>query len=368
MSSRGRILFFADASHVHTRRWVDAMAERGFECVVGTRRPGAIAGAAEVVPIAPGDDALGWFRAVPAVRALAQRVAPQWVHGHYVTSYGLWAAACRGIAPVLLTAWGSDILVTPRERGWRGALMHGIVGWSLRRADLVTADAQDVLDEIRRYDGVGAPCREVLWGVDTQRFRPAEPMHDDAGRFEIVSLRQWEPNYRIDLLLRAVAAVRAARPALRIGLTLLGGGSQAASLQALAAELGLDAATARFVGRVDDAGMVAALQRADVSVSVPASDATSVAMLESMACGLAVVATDLPANRAWIAAAQRVPTDDLRALTAALLALADEPAARRELGARNRQQVLDRAARTVHMDRMAALYDALRPAVREAAA
>jgi glycosyltransferase involved in cell wall biosynthesis len=368
MTARGRILFFADARQVHTRRWVDAMAERGFECVVGTRAPGAIAGAAEVVPIAAGSDALGWFRAVPAVRALARRVAPQWVHGHYVTSYGLWAAACRGIAPVVLTAWGSDILVTPRERGLRGTLMHGLVGWSLRRADLVTADAQEVLDEIRRYGGVGAPCREVLWGVDTQRFCPADVAPGDPGRFEVISLRQWEPNYRIDLTLRALAALRAARPSLRVGLTLLGGGSQAAALHALAAELGLDGATTRFVGRVDDAGMVAALQRADVSVSVPASDATSVAMLESMACGLAVVATDLPANRPWIDAAQRVPVDDLPALTSALIALADDPATRRDIGRRNRQAVLERAARAAHMDRMAALYESLRAQPREAAA
>lgn len=364
--SRGRILFFADASHVHTRRWVDAMAERGFECVVATRRPGTISGAVEVVPLAVGDDALGWFRALPAVRALARRLAPHCVHGHYVTSYGLWAAACRGLAPVVLTAWGSDILVTPRERGLRGVLMHALVGWSLRRADLITADAQDVIDEIGRYGGVGAPRHEVLWGVDTQRFRPAEAPAD-AGRFEIVSLRQWEPNYRIELLLRALAAVRAARPSLRAALTLLGGGSQAAALQALAAGLELGEAV-RFVGRVDDAGMVAALQRADVSVSVPASDATSVAMLESMACGLPVVATDLPANRPWIEPAQRVPVDDLEGLTAALLALADDPAARRALGARNRRAVQDRAARAVHMDRMAALYGSLRPAVREAAA
>lgn len=368
--TRGRILFFADASHVHTRRWVQAMAERGFDCVVATRLPGTIDGAAEVIALAPGGDSLGWFRAVPAVRALAQRVAPQWIHGHYVTSYGLWAAACRGVAPVLLTAWGSDVLVTPRERGWRGSLMHGLLGWSLKRADLITADAQDVLAEIAGY-GVTAPCHEVLWGVDTQRFRPAEDVPADPARFELVSLRQWEPNYRIDVLLRAFAALRTARPALRVGLTLLGGGSQAQSLQALAAELKLDATAVRFVGRVDDAGMVAALQRADVSVSVPASDATSVAMLESMACALAVVATDLPANQAWIDAAQRVPVDDARALTAALLALADDAPARRALGRRNRQAVLERASRAMHMDRMAALYESLRGAAsppREAVA
>ena len=362
MSGRHRILFFADASHVHTRRWVAAMAERGFECLVATRLPGDVPGATEVVTLAPGSGAAGWFLALPSVRRLARRMAPQCVHGHYVTSYGLWAANCRGIAPVVLTAWGSDILVTPRERSWHGRTMHRLVGRTLQRAALITADAGDVLDEIARYPGVTAPRHEVLWGVDTDRFRPADAI-PGAGRFEIVSLRQWEPNYRIDVLLRAVAALRADRPGLRIGVTFLGGGSRAAALQALASELGLGPDVARFVGRVDDRAMVAAMQEAQVSVSVPASDATSVAMLEAMACGLPVVASDLPANRCWIAEGQRVPVDDVPALSAALRVLADDPVARASLGRRNRQIVLERASRDMHMDRMAALYESLSPSL-----
>jgi glycosyltransferase involved in cell wall biosynthesis len=364
--SCGRILFFADANHVHTRRWVQAMAERGFDCVIGTRHAGAIDGA-EVITVRAGSDVPGWFRALPAVRALAGRVAPQWIHGHYVTSYGMWAAACRGIAPVVMTAWGSDVLVTPHEHGWRGRLTRRLLSWNLRQADLITADAHDVLEEIAGY-GVTAPLHEVLWGVDTQRFESAGTAPADDTRFELISLRQWEPNYRIEMVLRAVAALRAARPALRVGLTLLGGGSLAAKLQALAAQLSLDREVARFVGRVDEAAMIAALKRADVSVSVPASDATSIAMLESMASALPVIASDLPANRHWIDAAQRVPVDDMGALVAALLTLADDPATRRAIGQRNRQIVSKRAARSVHMDHMALLYEGLRAPAREIAA
>lgn len=357
--SRGRILFFADASHIHTRRWVDEMAERGFECFVATRRPGQIRGASDVIPVRPGCDTWGWFSGLPAVRALARKLAPQWIHGHYVTSYGFWGATCRDRAPVVLTAWGSDVLVTPREKTLRGRVSRGLLGWSLRRADLVTADARDVLDEISRFD-VAAPLREVLWGVDISLFRPDAGAAANDSRFELISLRQWEPNYRIDLVLRAFAALRSARPALRTGLTLLGGGSLRTDLQALAAGLSLDSGTVRFIGKVDEAEMVAALQRADVSVSIPHSDATSVAMLESMACGLAVVASDLPANRSWISAAQRVPTGDLEALISSLVALADHPAERREIGRRNREAVLRRASRSAQMDSMALAYESLR--------
>jgi glycosyltransferase involved in cell wall biosynthesis len=361
--NRGRIVFMADASSVHTQRWVQATAERGFECTVVSRRAAQVEGA-RVILAHPGSDAIGWFRALGAVRGIAGQLRPDCIHGHYATSYGMWAAACRQYAPVVITAWGSDILVTPHESGWRGSAARAVLRWSLRRADLITADAQAVLDDIERY-GSKAPRHEVMWGVDTRRFCPP-PERGDAVGFTVVSLRQWEPNYRITIVLRAFAGLCRARPQLRARLALLGGGSQRAELQALAATLRLGDSV-HFVGRVDDAGLVAALSEGDVSVSVPASDATSVAMLESMACALPVIATDLPANRPWIDAARRVPVDDVGALTAALVALADDPPGRVALGEANRQAILERASRATHMDRMASLYDSLLSRSRRAA-
>ncbi|RZT95230.1 glycosyltransferase [Rivibacter subsaxonicus] len=349
-----RILFFADASSVHTRRWVQAMVERSFECFVATRLPAEIPGAADVIPLKPGSGGAGWFGAIPQVRTLARQLRPHWIHGHYVTSYGLWAAACDYPVPKLLTAWGSDILVTPREKGLRGSFMAGLVGWSLRQAQLITADSADVIEAIKGY-GPSAPCHEILWGADTDRFRPSKAPRTG---FELLSLRNWEPNYNIDLILRALAALRAVRPQADATLSLLGGGPDEGALRALAKQLGIEGAV-RFTGRVDDVAMVAALQRATVSISVPSSDATSVAMLESMACGAPVVASDLPANRAWIDDSLRVPAGDADALCATLLRLHDDPALARVQGERNRQAVLQRGSRKAQMDRMAILYESL---------
>ncbi len=353
-----RILFFADASSVHTQAWVRECAARGFDCVVATRRPAEVPGASEVIALRPGADGAGWLLAIPEVQRVAKRVAPQWVHGHYVTSYGLWAAA-SGLGPavpVVLTAWGSDILVTPRAGGWRGGAMAALVGWTLKRAALITADSQDMLAEIRRY-GVTARCEEVLWGADTERLRPGRP----APGFEVASLRNWEPNYNIDTLLRAWALFVAARPHADARLALLGGGPDEAALRALAAQLGVEVSV-QFTGRVDAAGLAAALQRARASVSVPSSDATSVSLLEAMACALPVVVSDLPANRQWIAADSGlvVPPRDAAALAAALGRLHDDAAFARAQGERNRGVALQRASRRAQMERMAVLYDALR--------
>lgn len=350
-----RILFFADADSVHTRRWIAAAVERGAEAVVVTRQPAEVPGAREVIAIAPGSDKLSWFKALPQVRRVAREVAarfkPTLVHGHYVTSYGLWAAMCGLKLPTVLTAWGSDILVTPRE----SRLMRAVVGWSLRHADLITADSMDMLAEIARYHP-SAPCHQILWGADTDKFVPGDPGED----FDVISLRSWEPNYNIDLILEAFSRFLMLRPQSHARLHLLGGGSMQATLEARVQELRL-LQQVRFHGRVGDVDMVNAIQRSRVSVSVPTSDATSVSVLESMACGLPIIATDLPANRQWIdeRGGWIVPVRDVDAVTQALVTAYDHPTQAAEMGQHNRDRIERDASRRGQMDAMWRLYQKL---------
>lgn len=347
MSDKHHILFFADALSVHTQRWVGAMAERGWRCSVVSRHFQRIAGA-DVHPLETPDGNWPWFAALPRVRRLAAELAPDIVHGHYITSYGLWAAACRR-RPVVLTGWGSDILVTPR----RSRLARIVTGWTLRRADLVTADSQDMLDEIARYR-LRAPLHQIYWGADTDKFRPY-PSTDPV--FRIVSPRAWEPNYNIDVILDATARLRAAEPGAAIELHLLGGGSLEPRLRSTAQALGLDDVV-HFHGRVDEDRLAQIVNGSHVCVSIPDSDATSVALLESMASGLPVVVSDLPANRQWIDAGGGwlLPPRDPAALAQALRELLHDPARALEMGRRNRSRVDPQAARRTQMDRMDALY------------
>ena len=352
-----RILFFADASSVHTRRWVAAAVERGAEAVVITRQPAEVPGARQVIAIQPGTDKGAWFTALPkmrkVVRELAARFKPTLVHGHYVTSYGLWAAACGLDCPKVLTAWGSDILVTPRE----SRFMRAVVGWSLRRAQLITADSMDMVDEIVQRYHPSAPVHQILWGADTDKFTPGQPASD----FEVVSLRSWEPNYNIDVILEAFSRFLMMRPQSQARLHLLGGGSMEHSLQERVTGLRL-LQQVRFHGRVGDAAMVSAIQRSRVSISVPTSDATSVSVLESMACGLPIIATDLPANRQWVDAGKGgwlVPVRDVDALTQSLLQAFDHPEQLQQMGAYNRERIEREASRRGQMDAMWRMYQKL---------
>lgn len=177
---------------------------------------------------------------------------------------------------------------------------------------------------------------------------------------QIVSLRAWEPNYQIDTLIDALALLRQQLPDTPLQLHLLGGGSLEARLRNQVQARGLGQSV-HFHGRLDDAGMAAVLARCKISVSVPASDATSVAMLESMACGLAVVASDLPANRQWINPALLVPAGDAQALAQVLQRLASDDEHARQAGERNAERIALDGDRKTQMDHIDHLYRELLP-------
>lgn len=348
-AAAGRHLcLLGDAGSVHLRRWAHEMGSRGWRVSVVSARPGPIDGA-ELRLLPPVRRSADWLWRVGAARRALDALAPDLVHAHYVSSYG-YLAARSGRRPLVLTAWGSDLLVTPR----RSRAMRWLTGWTLRRADLVTGDSLDLLAAIDGYRP-RHPAQQVHWGADLERFVPA-PWAARAP-FDIVSLRSWEPNYAIESVVQALALLRRLLPALPAHLHLLGGGSGEAALRALVQRLDLTPAVS-FHGRVDDAAMVAVLQRCKASVSVPHSDATSVSVLESMACGVPVVASDLPANRQWLDAEPRlrVPAGDAAAIAQALALLAqDEALARRVADAQLARMRRD-GGRRAQMDRMDRLY------------
>ncbi len=349
--SQPHLCLLGDANSVHLQRWAREMVARGWRVSVVTARPQPIDGVEQCV-LSPVRRSVDWLRRVGEARRFVRQLAPDLVHAHYISSYGYLAARCAR-HPLVMTAWGSDLLLTPRH----STLMRWLTGWTLRRADLITGDSFDLVEAAQAYRPK-APVHRIHWGADTAKFRPA-PWADKPA-FDIASLRSWEPNYRIDTLLSAMGLLRQWRPDAPVHLHLLGGGSGEAALREQVRSLGLTERVT-FHGRVDDAGMLAALSRCKVSVSVPASDATSVALLESMACGLAVVASDLPANREWLSGADDllVSAGDANALARALQTLLQDDARAQQLGAINLERIERDGQRAAQMDAMDALYRGL---------
>lgn len=340
------LCLLGDATSPHTRRWATEMRVRGWRVSIVTARPEPLDGVEQrVLPSVR--RSFDWLLRAGAARRHVRALAPDIVHAHYLTSYGYLGARCDH-RPLVMTAWGSDLLVTPRTKPW----MRWLTGWILRRADMITGDSASLVEAALQYHP-RAPVHEVHWGVDRARFAPAPWAHKDG--LQIVSLRAWEPNYHIATLIDAFALLRGRMPDAPLHLHLLGGGSLGPALRAQAQALGLTQRVT-FHGRLDDAGMASVLARCKISVTVPSSDATSVAMLESMACGLAVVASDLPANRQWIDPELLVPAGDAHALAEVLQRLAGHEPRMVQAGTHNAERIALDGDRKVQMDRMDRLY------------
>jgi len=158
----------------------------------------------------------------------------------------------------------------------------------------------------------------------------------------VLGVGKLKPQKGFDVLLRAFARVRAARPA---RLVILGEGPQRRALEQLARELGLSADDVALPGFV--ANPYAWMARSAVFALSSRWEGLPNALIEALACGCAVVSSDCPSGPAEILENGRlgplVPVDDAAALAAAIeRALApSDPAPRR---ARARDYAIERVA------------------------
>jgi L-malate glycosyltransferase len=165
-----RMVFVAWQGSEHTRRWASFFAARGHDVHVVTC--GVERTTVDESPSTytthdlrrPHFGKLGYVLKVPRARRLIRSLLPDVVHAHHATSYGLLAAAA-GVHPLVVTAHGSDILISGRK-----AVMRPLLRRVLDAADLVTAPAEHVCEAIREL-GTRTDIAVFQYGVEVDRLR-----------------------------------------------------------------------------------------------------------------------------------------------------------------------------------------------------
>ncbi|MGQ0464884.1 MAG: glycosyltransferase [Sporichthyaceae bacterium] len=342
---RMRIALLAPANNVHTHKWLDFYDRRGIDVYAislephrdleGHRWPRV---KTAYLPMAFGHKA-AYLLTVRRLRALLDQAAPDLVHAHYVSSYGLLGALANR-HPYVVSVWGSDVYDFPQA----GPAQRKMVEFALHRADAVCSTSQVMRQETGKY--TDKPVAVTPFGVDTSRFVPRPRPPDDRVAFGIV--KTMDDKYGIDVLLHAFRRYLDRAPAdlaARSDLVIVGGGPKLDAYRDLAAELKL-ADAVRFAGRIPHGDVPGTLAALDVFVvpSVLDSESFGVAAVEAQACGLPVVVSDcgglpevvLDGRTGFV-----VPRKDPDALAARLLELAVDPALRQRLGAAGREHAVD---------------------------
>ena len=362
-----RLCFISNPNSTHTRRWVGWFARHGHTVSLVADVP-----LQEPWSEVPVIDLSRIFYA-PIIRfpiwaIWLRRFLSQWrpdiLHAHRVNSAG-WLAAASGFHPLVITPWGTDLYQLPQQSRLARWLAHYV----LQHADLITADAMDLLQTARHYGADPACLSLIQWGVDLSHFYPGPAdisLRTELGLIGgpiILSPRGVNPIYNLDIIIQAMPAVRASLP----GAILLIRDYNTDSiykrhLEELITSLDLSKAV-RWIGRVEPCERVVDIYRlADVVVSVPMSDSTPVSILEALACGIPVITTDLPALHEWLVPGESglmVPQRDPHALATAICQILTND----KLSDRFRQIgpkiVETRANHQLEMKKMEALYQTL---------
>jgi glycosyltransferase involved in cell wall biosynthesis len=229
------------------------------------------------------------FSTVKEIKKQIELFQPSIIHIHQANSYAFFALlACRkSFIPTVLTAWGSDVLLLPKSN----FLLKKMVQFNLRNADFLTSDSIYMAQEMEKI----APLKNRIiianFGIDVT------PTNCEKENI-VYSNRLHKKLYRVDKIIEAFSLFYTNNNT-DWKLVIAATGTETETLKIKAAELNLEHAI-EFVGWIQKEDNEQWYSKAKIWVSIPESDATSISLLEAMACGCIPVVSDLPANREWI--------------------------------------------------------------------
>lgn len=299
-------------------------------------------GAVSFIPINPAfPRGLRWLHRYPYVRTLLNQMlylpsllALRRVDVAHIFSASYWSFLLAPVPAMLAArALGKRVVLNYHSgeaedhlSRW-GPLVHP---W-LRLADTIVVPSEYLRRVFARH---GYSVRVIRNVVDTARFRYRErlPLHP-----VLLSVRNFEPHYRVDTVLQAFALLKARYP--QAALIVAGYGSEEGRLRRLAAALAADGV--RFVGRVEPEGMPDLYDQADIFVNASIVDNQPVSVLEAFAAGLPVVSTTTGGLAGMVRDGETgctVPREDPAAMAAAVTGFLQNPDRARDLARHARRE------------------------------
>ena len=276
------------------------------------------------------------------------------VHLHYPFYFGAEMVWLRSLARDVkyIVTYHQDVLFEGPLR-FVERVHHQLLGQRiLHRASKVLATSWDYARASRLRPLLSerpSLVEEMPNGVDARRFRPDVDGTDVRARYGlrptdlvvlfVGALDRAHYFKGVDVLLEALVRL----PDGRVRLLIVGDGNLRAAYQRQAMTLGLGEQVV-FCGRVSDAELPAHYACCDLSVlpSTTRGEAFGVVLLEAMASGKPVIASNLPGVRSVVhdgADGYLVEPRDAKDLANKLRLLQDDPQRRREMGAHGRARV-----------------------------
>ncbi|MFQ5957728.1 MAG: glycosyltransferase family 4 protein [Alphaproteobacteria bacterium] len=232
------------------------------------------------------------FLLYAAARAAVERVIETGydfalIDAHYFYPDGVAAAMLgrRFGKPVSITARGTDLNLIPKH-----ALARRMIQWAAGRAAGLVTVCQALKDALVELDVPVERVRVLRNGVDLDLFRPVDRAAARAGLGvdgpTLLAAGHLIARKSHDLVIAALPALPG------MCLVIVGDGPEERSLKALARRLGVEDRV-RFLGRIAHEEMRDVYTAADALVLASSREGWANVLLEAMACGTPVVASNV---------------------------------------------------------------------------
>jgi len=226
-------------------------------------------------------------KSIAKVRKIIADFKPTVIHVHQANSVAYIALkANQGKVPVVVTCWGSDVLLTPHK----GLIYKKVAQYALSKANYLTVDA-DYMDEAIKKIGVKTKVINANFGIHYDGIEIPEKKQI------IYSNRLHKPLYNIDKIILGFNEFYKENPNWK--LVIGASGTETDKLKALAKET-LPENSFEFIGFVSQEMNQDYYLKSQIYVSIPHSDGTAISLLEAMGYGCVPVVSNLEANKEWI--------------------------------------------------------------------
>lgn len=239
----------------------------------------------------------------------------------------------RGI-PVVTTLRGEDVNIG----------QHSFFNHSLLRVTLMlshrTVTVSTALTELlsHRYPQLAGRIRMIPNGIDDELFHLQNLLPKVGIKLRLIFIGSLIPRKGVDTILKALAFLPT-----DINFKIVGEGHQRKDLEALCINSGIDRRT-QFMGALPPHLIPTILQDSDVLILASHSEGRPNVVLESLAAGLAVIATRIEGTSELIVEGETgllFPPGDVEALRACIETLYQNPSLRQRLGEKGRQWIKD---------------------------
>jgi len=282
------------------------------------------------------------WKARAFIKSLIKEKQYNLCHAFFGIPCGAIAYLSRKELPYIVSLRGSDVPGFNQRFSFQYIFLKPIIRGVWRNAKSVIANSEG-LKKLAQKTDLNCTIEIIHNGIDTEQFKPARNNKD---KLRILCVSRLIERKGIDYLLRSIPPIKE-----KIGNTfevwIVGEGNLEQQLKGLARQLGV-ADVVSFKGCIEHSRLPDIYASSDIFVLPSLSEGMSNSILEAMACGLPIIATDTGGTKELINGNGVIlPTEDAEGIADAISKLNEEPSLREKMGIKSRRLATELSWSTV---------------------